>query len=129
MKSKILDYNKRCSEFLGAEINGELERIYIDKMEDPEMMFHNLSVTLGTYEWNGTTNVHYIPFDMLEFHEDWNWIIFIVLKIRGTYNPKSHGDTTCSSMKDDIRAHLGRANKEALIKSIDNFLIWYKKNK
>jgi hypothetical protein len=34
---EILEYNIRCAEFLGAEINKTLERIYIDKMKDYEI--------------------------------------------------------------------------------------------
>jgi hypothetical protein len=44
-------------------------------MIDNELIFHNMSVNLNTYEWNGTTNIHYIPFDMLQFHSDWNWLM------------------------------------------------------
>lgn len=78
IQKEIIEYNKRCAEFLGAEVNDILERIYIDKMKDDEMIFHNHSVTLQTYEWNGTTNIHYIPIVMLEFHSDWNWIMEVV---------------------------------------------------
>ena len=69
------DRNKEIALMLGADIQDTLERIYIDKMIDDELTFHNISVTLGTYEWSGTTNIHYIPFDMLQFHSDWNWIM------------------------------------------------------
>jgi hypothetical protein len=72
---EIQERNKQIALMLGADVQDILERIYIDKMIDAELIFHNVSVSLNSYEWNGTTNIHYIPFDMLQFHSDWNWIM------------------------------------------------------
>jgi hypothetical protein len=129
IQKEIIEYNKRCAEFLGAEVNDILERIYIDKMKDDEMIFHNHSVTLQTYEWNGTTNIHYIPFDMLQFHSDWNWIHEITTAINKTQNPKQSGDTTHSTLKREVQALLGKSAKEAVVQAINQFLIWYNENK
>ena len=79
---EIQERNKQIALMLGAEIQNKLKRIYIDKMIDNEFTFHNMSVDLNTYEWNGTTNIHYIPFDMLQFHSDWNWVMEAVQFIR-----------------------------------------------
>jgi hypothetical protein len=73
--TEIQERNKQIALMLGADVQDTLERIYIDKMIDNELTFHNMSVNLNTYEWNGTTNIHYIPFDMLQFHSDWNWLM------------------------------------------------------
>lgn len=115
-QEKIVEYNKRCAEFLGAEINNVLERIYIDKMKDDDMMFHNFSVTLQTYEWNGATNIHYIPFDMLQFHSDWNWIMELLLQIQSL--PLDEHTHTIWNLKF-------RESKEAVVQAINQFLIWY----
>jgi hypothetical protein len=72
---EIQERNKQIALMLGADVQDILERIYIDKMIDAELIFHNVSVSLNSYEWNGTTNIHYIPFDMLQFHSDWSWIM------------------------------------------------------
>lgn len=72
---EIQERNKEIALMLGANVQDTLERIYIDKMVDDELTFHNMSVNLNTYEWNGTTNIHYIPFNMLQFHSDWNWLM------------------------------------------------------
>lgn len=152
---KILEYNKRCAEFLGAKINETLERVYIDKMKDDEMLFHNQSVNLQTYEWNGTTNVHYIPFDMLQFHSDWNWIMEVVEAIENlnrkdylhyneikifrnyidvSYNMTTKKRYTFSNDYSEQALSQGRlsgikhfnSKKEAVIEAINEFLIWYR---
>jgi len=74
-QQEIKERNKEIALMLGAEINDTLERIYIDKMLDDELIFHNISVNLSSYGWNGTRNIHYIPFNMLQFHSDWNWLM------------------------------------------------------
>jgi hypothetical protein len=81
-KQEIQERNKQIALMLGADVQDTLEKIYIDKMIDNELTFHNMSVNLNTYEWNGTTNIHYIPFDMLQFHSDWNWLHEAINKIR-----------------------------------------------
>ena len=117
---EIIDYNKMCAEFLGAEIQDVLERIYIDKMKDDEMIFHNLSVTLQTYEWNGTTNIHYIPFDMLQFHLDWNWIKSVLEKI-SSLNEDDFSVETQQSFEDLLDLSLF-STQETVCESINNFL-------
>jgi len=134
IQKEILEYNKRCAEFLGANIQDDSERIYIDKMKDDDMMFHNMSVNLGTYEWNGTTNIHYIPFDMLEFHSDWNSIMEVVEAIEklGFNFNIFHED--CLIKKDRkyvivTNATKIKSKKEAVVQAINQFLIWYEQNK
>ena len=132
-QKETLQYNKRCAKFLGAEIQDVLERIYIDKMKDDELLFHNISVTLQTYEWNGTTNIHYIPFDMLSFHSDWNWIMEVKNHIIGLgYCWFQFPDTiqinenfTISS-KSICKVRFDKLQeKEAVVEAINQFLIWY----
>lgn len=141
-QEEILQYNKRCAEFLGAEINDVLERIYIDKMKDDEMIFHKYSVTLKTYECNGTTNIHYIPFDMLQFHSDWNLIMEVVeaienIQVKGQYiysiQPRGAVcEIKCStqySLAFDVQMpciyEIAKSKKEAVVQAINQFLIWY----
>lgn len=148
-QEEILEYNKKCAEFLGAEIQDVLERIYIDKMKDDEMIFHNHSVILQTYEWNGTTNIHYIPFDMLQFHSDWNWIMKVVEAIEKlgyqfdiTGNEVGVNSNTTSVRNIATGGTMNSYNeiyyptiisvteeeyskKEAVVQAINQFLIWY----
>jgi len=87
-QQEIQERNKQIALMLGAEIQNKLERIYIDKMIDNELTFHNMSANLNSYEWNGTTNIHYISFDMLQFHSDWNWLmeaVEFIEKLGGSY--------------------------------------------
>lgn len=63
------------------------------------------------------------------YHSDWNWIHEVVEAILKVQNPKKHSDTTCSTFKREIEAHLGRTKKEATVEAINQFLIWYEQNK
>lgn len=132
-QQEILDFNKRCAEFLGADVQDVLERIYIDKMEDNEMIFHNHSVDLKYYEWDGKKNIHYIPFEYLQFHLDWNWIHEVIEAIEKSGYDVVIAKTSCSiwiggtsysgSSKDC------KTKKEAVVQAINQFLIWYEQNK
>lgn len=125
-QKEILQYNKRCAKFLGAEINNTLKRIFVDNIKDKELLFHNYSVSLDCYYWNGTKNIHYIPFDMLQFHSDWNWIKEIVEAI---VENKSLDE--CS--EDEWYATIGvttltiTSKKEAVVEAVNQFLIWHEK--
>lgn len=132
-QEEILQYNKRCAEFLGAEIQDVLERIYIDKMKDDELLFHDISVTLQTYEWNGTTNIHYIPFDMLSFHSDWNCIMAVVEAIEklgetstmyGTLVDITTTYIAIGEIAIDLKL-VPMTKKEAVVEAINQFLIYY----
>ena len=100
----IADYNKRCAEFLNLPRNDE---VAIYKMSE-------------------------YPYDFLKFHSDWNWIMEVVdaidkiqhtqLDILGKYcRISSKGIDFQGSSKED--------KKEAVVKAINQFLIWYNENK
>ena len=128
-KKEILQYNKMCAEFLGGEVLDVIDRIYINKMKDDELIFHNTSVDSNTYEWNSEKNMHYIPFDMLQFNSDWNWIMEIIKAINMIPNPKNPSDTTLQTKRTSVQSLLRSANQEAVVQEINQFLIWYNKNK
>ena len=98
---EIIEYNKRCAEFLGLN-------------RDNEVVVFNMR---GYSYYN------------LKFHSDWNWIHEVIENIKNTTNPKEHSDTTFSTLRREIQTNLGRSNKEAAVQAILNFLIWYDKNK
>lgn len=125
---QIIKFNILCSEFLGAQINTTLERIYIDRMKDNEMIFHNFSVNLQMYEWSGTTNIHYITFDMLQFHHDWNWIMMVIEEIEKLDKNKEFAiiKKTAYLMGGFGAASYKKTKKEAVIKVISEFLTNYK---
>lgn len=86
MTKKLIDKkNVEIAKMLGAEVDEAGSRIFIDKMIDDDFTFHNLSVTHQSYEWNGTTNVHTIPFDLMQFNTDWNWLMEAINFINKTH--------------------------------------------
>jgi hypothetical protein len=139
-QQEIQERNKEIALMLGADVQEVLERIYIDKMTDDEFTFHNTSVNLNTYEWNGTTNIHYISFDMLQFHSDWNWLMEAVEFIRlenwsyDMYCPNgigedSDGEFECNFWNKINPEIIGRSKsslKEAVFIAVSNFAKLYK---
>lgn len=132
-QEEILQYNKMCAEFLGAEVLDD--RIYIDKMKDDELIFHNTSVDSNTYEWDGEKNIYYIAFDMLQFHSDWNWIMEVVEAIEklGYKFQLGWNITALISLVPNTPAKIALVEtdnrKEAVVEAINQFLIWYEQNK
>jgi len=134
-QQEIQERNKQIALMLGAEIQNKLKRIYIDKMIDNESTFHNMSVDLNTYEWNGTKNIHYIPFDMLQFHSDWNWLMeavefidklnnyFIQIEEKSCYvydiSKFDNSQTNAFIIKD------GKTKKEAVFIAVSDFAKLY----
>ena len=132
-QEEIIEYNKRCAEFLGWE--------YLDDFNYPE---HN---AIGYYDNEG--NHKGIE---LYFHSDWNWIMEIVEKIakiptkykNGLYKylvsvelnlitgvniegmyARNFGD------KEDFQriCFYERDFKTNTVEAINEFLIWYEQNK
>lgn len=102
MTSKeILEYNKRCAEFLKMDF----------EIHSNTWRYKDLIVT------------------ELLFHSDWNWIMEVCIAIKNIQNPREHSDTTCSTLKREIQYQLGIANKETVVEAINQFLIWYDENK
>lgn len=134
-QEEILECNKRCAEFLGADVQNVLRRIYIDKMEDTEMIFHNHSVDLNYYEWDGKKNIHYIPFEYLQFHSDWNWIMEVLdeiakldygWKVTSKYvNIYSHSGDPRGEFDCKHQINCPKDVKLDTIRTINQFLIWY----
>jgi hypothetical protein len=106
-QEEIDNYNCLCAKFLGWVYN-EQTNFWNEDMR------HDFSF-LEDYD--------------LKFHSDWNWIMEVVEAIKNTTNPREHSDTTFSTLRFEIQTHLGRANKEAVIETINQFLIWYNENK
>jgi len=99
-QEEILDYNKLCAEFLNLHRDKEV----------------------AIYKFNA------YPYEYLRFNSDWNWIHEVVEAILKVQNPRKHSDTTCSTLKREIKAHLGGTKKEAVVQAINQFLIWYNEN-
>ena len=113
-QEEILEYNKRCAEFLGKET-----KVYSD------------TPTLTHYRFN---NSMLLTKDM-KFHSDWNWIMEVVEAIEKIDRKDEHGlfrliryGSSCNwnNLPPSIN---GNTPKQAVVEAINQFLIWYKKNK
>ena len=121
-KEEILEYNKLCAEFLGLELYGPgFPSGYFYK-QDYYDFYH---------------------FEDLKFHSDWNWIMMVIEKIQGLgFNTDSYSPIQGSveledtlhefNIWDKINPEIqgrGKTKKEAVVKAINQFLIWYNENK
>lgn len=115
-QEEILEYNKRCALFLGATLK------------------HNQGTANVThYILNGESYLEH----MLQFHSDWNWIMQVVEAIEKLGETSTrYGiliDITTTHIrigKIVIDLKLNPMNKkEAAVQAINQFLIWYDKNK
>lgn len=117
-QEEILEYNKRCAEFLGLEL-------YAPGF--PSGYFYK------------NDNNHFYHFEDLRFHSDWNWIMMVIEKIEGLgFNTDSYSPIQGSveleytlhefNIWDKINPEIqgrGKTKKEAVIQAINQFLIWY----
>ena len=127
---EILEYNKRCAEFLEIVTNSGYW-VEFDK-------------TMPNYITMSYSKRHHI--EQLCFHSDWNWIMEVLKAITKTgYNwelidfngtVKEEKYMKCSIFNLEIGKHYDRFmyessdEKEAVVQAINQFLIWYgKENK
>ena len=145
---EILDYNKRCAEFLGADIfekDGRWEvRNWSNPKDRPNKVISSSPITIwGTKE----ETYNKILLELLnekygrwgKFHSDWNWIMEVKTKIC-QLNIVDEFDTEYDSVakgfncrilplfKDSfgpICIAIMPTEKEAVVEAINQFLIWY----
>ncbi len=105
-QEEIIQYNKRCAEFLGDE---GMEIICSD---------------------NG---FHYPSIDEMKFDSDWNWIMEVVDAIEKKgyeIDIFSNCVEICDTPDENyITEAVGKTKKEAVVGAINQFLIWYEQNK
>lgn len=139
-QKKILEYKKRCAEFLGwkkAYEDGEDPLMYVIPKNFAWSKFYNIS---DEYEA--------LTVEDLQFCESWEWMMEVVEKIKyiGNNQEKFFGEEYYSIHfeidllhgidlfidKERLFGHsaFGEGQlKEAVVKAINQFLIWYNKNK
>lgn len=108
---EILEYNKRCAEFLGWDYNKFMDRWNED-------MHHQYSFVESTE---------------LKFHSDWNWIMEVVEAIEELFDGEvlvEISDESCyiGYHKEYEKYATMESKKEAVVQAINQFLIWYKEN-
>ena len=103
-EKEILDYNKRCAEFLGWEY-------YKGFMMNP----------LGG-------NPLTLKLDELKFYSDWNWIMEVIQEIRRLVFPSGLEEIVFRKWEALVNA-LGLTDKQIVAERLNEFLIWYNKLK
>ncbi len=122
-QEEILEYNKRCGEFLGWKETSEQFKIDWVGCKTKERLNKINKDYIPILEKDG--NLIFPDFAVMNFSRDWNLIMEVCIAIKNIQNPREHSDTTCSTLKREIQSHLGSANKKAAIQAINQFLIWY----
>lgn len=114
-QKEILQYNKRCAEFLGAQcLSPNTKYSYFDfgeSWENKNFLFQQI-----------------IHSNMLKFHSDWNWIMEIVEAIEKLgYNRRVDIDSShvLIQYKEWYTLVQENSKKEAVVQAINQFLIWY----
>lgn len=140
-QQEILDYNKRCAEFLKAFKRDKREKVnplYIF----PDFRFYKAEMQPdymgGSYlEHDENCNISYS--NEMKFHSDWNWIHEVIEAIEklefGEQKYKfqvdiqnNHCVIEQSNCFNSIRIYK-ETKKEATTEAINKFLIWYEQNK
>jgi hypothetical protein len=132
---EILEYNKRCAEFLSKKT-----KVYSDT---PALVYYNFNNSM-------------LLIEEMKFHSDWNWIMEVVEAIEKTkchfhinthwneFNEHNYSQVTIHKEAGemaknrsaiyntvDIYKHhspTSTSKKEAVIHSINQFLIWHNSN-
>lgn len=119
MKQEILEYNKRCAEFLGLKKGWWIHQE--KPLTDDKKQWWDIDgkTFLGT-------RVYYDK--DLQFHSDWNWIMEVVEAIERLNYTFIIDNQHCYWYKEYIKeakSGLGASKKEAVVQAINQFLIWY----
>ena len=127
-QQEILEYNKRCAEFLGKDKKGTQDvtwtfpdylngQLWVD-----EHFFNNTDEYCGRRQ----TKV-----SELKFHSDWNWIMEVVEAIDKTQHTQLDilgKHCRISSKGIDFQSSSKEDKKKAVVQAINQFLIWYNEN-
>jgi hypothetical protein len=125
---EILEYNKRCAEFLGA--------IY---SEHAKAWGFGNAKNIGSKMFHGVMYHNVIEAQRFEkklkFHSDWNWIMEVVEAIENLFDGEvlvEISDESCYIGYYKLlyeKYTTMETKKEAVVQAINQFLIWYNKNK
>lgn len=117
-QEEILDYNKRCAEFLNAKYEPESHRYVFQKQ-----------LTDTEYTLRKSTRHHR---EQMCFHSDWNWIMEVVEAIEQLENVRVKMlQNSCDIFvidKDKFITVTKTSKQEAVVEAINQFLIWYNEN-
>lgn len=135
---EILEYNMRCAELLtiSEEIENELVA-YPEQQYSPLCSYAN-----AAYITDKEDNPDNTVWNYCKFHSDWNWIMEVVEAIEKLEVWDKEYDSEYSvnilnkcclidslDYKTPVEYSCAETKKEAVVQSINQFLIWYEQNK
>lgn len=119
-QEEILEYNKRCAEFLGSELKNDGQ---YDYWTYEHLGFNPMKIS-GSAWISGN----------FEFHSDWNWIMEVVEAIENRGIVVLIGKNTCvieqtyGKTTIELPSIKKNSKKEAVVEAINQFLIWHSEN-
>lgn len=127
-QEEILEYNRRCAEFLEYDyddISETYETSHLKLVEPQAFGDEQFSCKLKDYE--------------LDFHSDWNWIMEILNKVSSLdfgwkvtskyVNIYSHSGDPRGEFDCKFKMNCPQDVIVDTVKTINQFLIWYNENK
>ncbi len=113
MTEEELEFNRMCSDLIGLKI----EDNFINNTYEVESFFPLLGYSR--------------PIRELEFHYNWSWIMEVVEAIEKLNKIVIIDGNKCTITPIDSSYIFckNKSKKEAVVQAINQFLIWYNKNK
>jgi hypothetical protein len=119
-EEEILEYNKKCANFLYPNAKKEYEE-------------GEISIEDGIFKKGMLVFEHY---HIMKFHSDWNWIMEVVEAIEnlGYFVMINKWTSTYTGAEKEgeriqITTVLGKYKKTNTVQAINEFFIWYNQNK
>lgn len=125
----IDQYNRKCAVFLGWKETTDEFKIEWIGCKTKERLDRINKQYVPILEKNG--DVLFPDFSVMDFTKDWYWIMEVVEKIGEIKNTQFDIFPTYSriSHKGQYFETSSKSRKEAVLKSIDQFIDWYNKQK
>lgn len=121
-QEEILQYNRMCAAFLGYDLSKIVDVMPVNKDGD----YCN-----GNGDLDADGNPCYLIYapSVFKFHWDWNWIMKVIEKIGSLPFAETQGlREYIDDNFNDWQVHIF-SKKDVVVQTINNFLLWYNKNK
>lgn len=117
-QEEIIEYNKRCAEFLGYDTSRIVNQMPLNK---------DGNYCSGNGDLDSEGNKCYLIHDItLHYHYDWNWVMEVVEAIEKLDSLDK--DKKFNRQIDRLLSLPIYTKKEAVVQAINEFLIWYNLN-
>lgn len=133
-QEEILEYNRRCADFMKPDSYDKRRKDYPFPFPVIEIVPAENIMGYGSVPEGEIKHYRGQP-DLMKYHSDWNWIMEVVEAIEKLDRGDEHGkfrlirygsSVNWNNLPPSINS---KSPKEAVVQAINQFLIWYKKNK